>query len=152
MKKNLLLELVCLFGTVFHILLKLSTLIFVKTIKSLLINALDNEGNYLNVTYSLEYFKNLTWYVVYTFSCNLSFFCFVFLFQIKKLCAWVGARGFSFCVLLYLFSFFLICNSVTSLFIIFVLPRLALLLFAEHKVLYAIWILNKIHCCCASVQ
>ena len=54
----LLLGLVNLFGILFHILLKLSTyLIFVKKIKSLLLNALDKEDIYLNVTYLIEYFK-----------------------------------------------------------------------------------------------
>ena len=77
--KNLLLELVCLFGILFHFLLRLSTyLIFVKKIKSLLLNVLGNEDNYLNVNYLIEYFVKLTWYVVYTSSCNFS------LFQITK--------------------------------------------------------------------
>ena len=50
-----------LFRILFHILLKLSTyLIFVKKIKSLLLNALDKEDVYLNVTYLIEYFKKLT--------------------------------------------------------------------------------------------
>ena len=56
--KNLLLELVCLFLILFHIL-------FSKKIKLLLLNALDNEENYLNVTYLIEYFKKRTWYIVY---------------------------------------------------------------------------------------
>ena len=77
--KNLLLELVCLSGILFHFLLRLSTyLIFVKKIKSLLLNVLGNEDNYLNVNYLIEYFVKLTWYVVYTSSCNFS------LFQITK--------------------------------------------------------------------
>ena len=75
--KNLLLELVCLFGILFHFLLRLSTfLVFVKKIKSLLLNVLGNEDNYLNVNYLIEYFVKLTWYVVYTSSYNL--------FQITK--------------------------------------------------------------------
>ena len=32
---------------------------FRKKIKSLLLNALDNEDNYLNVTYCIEYFKRV---------------------------------------------------------------------------------------------
>ena len=36
-----------------------------KNIKLLLLNALDNEENYLNVTYLIEYFKKRTWYLVY---------------------------------------------------------------------------------------
>ena len=77
--KNLLLELVCLFGILFHFLLRLSTyLIFVKKIKSLLLNVLGNKDNYLNVNYLIAYFVKLTWYVVYTSSCNFS------LFQITK--------------------------------------------------------------------
>ena len=34
--------------------------VFVKKIKLLLLNALDNEENYLNVTYLTEYFKKRT--------------------------------------------------------------------------------------------
>ena len=49
-----------------------------KKIKSLLLNVLANEDNYLNVNYGIEYFMKLTWYVVYTSSCNFS------LFQITK--------------------------------------------------------------------
>ena len=49
--------LVCLFGILFHFLLRLSTfLIFVKKIKSLLLNVLGNEDSYLNVNYFIEYF------------------------------------------------------------------------------------------------
>ena len=33
---------------------------FRKKIKSLLLNTLDNEHNYLNLTYLIEYFKKLT--------------------------------------------------------------------------------------------
>ena len=51
---------------------------FRKKIKSLLLNVLRNEDNYLNVNYLIEYFTKLTWYVVYTSSCNFS------LFQITK--------------------------------------------------------------------
>ena len=51
---------------------------FRKKIKSLLLNVLGNEDNYLNVNYLIEYFMKLTWYVVYTSSCNFS------LFQITK--------------------------------------------------------------------
>ena len=81
--KNLLLELLCLFGILFHFLLRLLTyLIFVKKkkkkIKSLLLNVLGNEDNYLNANYLIECFMKLTWYVVYTSSCNFS------LFQITK--------------------------------------------------------------------
>ena len=39
---------------------------FRKKIKSLLLNVLGNEDNYLNVNYLIEYFMKLTWYVVYT--------------------------------------------------------------------------------------
>ena len=64
--KNLLLELVCLFGILFHFLLRhLNVSNFGKKIKSLLLNVLGNEDNYLNVNY-------------YTSSCNFS------LFQITK--------------------------------------------------------------------
>ena len=53
--KNALLELLCLSGILFHILLKLSTyLIFVEQLKSLLLIVLDNEVNYLNVTYFIN--------------------------------------------------------------------------------------------------
>ena len=59
--KSLLLELVCLFGILFRFLLKLSTyLIFVKKIKSLLLNVLDNEENNLNVNYLTGSFNKLT--------------------------------------------------------------------------------------------
>ena len=51
-------------------------------------------------------------------------------------------RGISSCVLL------LICNLITPLFIIFVLPRLVLQLFVRHKVFQGLWIWNKIHCSC----
>ena len=51
---------------------------FRKKIKSLLLNVLGNEDNYLNVNYLIEYFVKLTWYVVYTSSCNFT------LFQITK--------------------------------------------------------------------
>ena len=51
---------------------------FRKKIKSLLLNVLGNGDNYLNVNYLIEYFVKLTWYVVYTSSCNFS------LFQITK--------------------------------------------------------------------
>lgn len=77
--KNLLLESVCLFGILFHFLLRLSTLFnFRKKIKSLLLNVLGNEDNYLNVNFLIEYFVKLTWYIVYTSSCNFR------LFQITK--------------------------------------------------------------------
>ena len=39
---------------------------FRKKVKSLLLNILYNEDNYLNVTCLIEYFKKLTWYAVYT--------------------------------------------------------------------------------------
>ena len=59
--KSLLLELVCLSGILFHFLLRLLTyLIFVKKIKSLLVNVLGNEDNYLNLNYLTEYFVKLT--------------------------------------------------------------------------------------------
>ena len=45
---------------------------FRKKIKSLLLNVLGNEDNYLNVNYLIEYFVKLTWYVVYTSTCNFS--------------------------------------------------------------------------------
>ena len=51
---------------------------FRKKIKSLLLNVLGNEDNYLNVNFLIEYFVKLTWYIVYTSSCNFS------LFQITK--------------------------------------------------------------------
>ena len=44
---------------------------FRKTIK-LLLNVLGNEDNYLNMNYLIEYFVKLTWYVVYTSTCNIS--------------------------------------------------------------------------------
>ena len=47
-------------------------------IKSLLLNILGKEDNYLNVNYLTEYFVKLTWCVVYASSCNFS------LFQITK--------------------------------------------------------------------
>ena len=47
---------------------------FRRKIKSLLLNTLDNEDNYLNVTHLIEYFKKLTWYVVYTSIVILDFF------------------------------------------------------------------------------
>ena len=48
--------------------------VLVKKIKSLLFNALDTEENYLNGTYLIEYFKKLTWYVVFTSTRNISLF------------------------------------------------------------------------------
>ena len=69
--KHLSLELVWLFGILFHILLKLTPyLIFL----SLLLNTIDNEENYFNVTYLIEYFKKLIWYVLYTSMVILVFF------------------------------------------------------------------------------
>ena len=63
--KIIFLQLLCLFGILFHFLLRLSTyLIFVKKIKSLPLNVLGNEGNYLNVNYLIEYLMKFTWYVV----------------------------------------------------------------------------------------
>ena len=56
--KNLLLELVCLFEILFHFLLTLNIINFRK-IKSLLLNVLGNEDNYLNVNYLIEYFVKL---------------------------------------------------------------------------------------------
>ena len=56
--KNLLLELVCLFGILFHFLLTLNITNFRK-IKSLLLNVLGDEDNYLNVNYLIEYFVKL---------------------------------------------------------------------------------------------
>ena len=47
---------------------------FRKKIKSLPLNVLGNEGNYLNVNYLIEYFMKFTWYVVYTSSCNFGLF------------------------------------------------------------------------------
>ena len=72
-RKHLLLELVCLSAILFRFLLRLSTyLIFVKKNKSLLLNVLGNEDNYLNVNYLIEHFVKLTSYVVYTSTCNFS--------------------------------------------------------------------------------
>ena len=48
-KQKVLLELVCLFGILFHFLFKLSVYNFGKKIKSLLLNVLGD--NYLNVAY-----------------------------------------------------------------------------------------------------
>ena len=45
---------------------------FRKKIKSLLLNVLGNEDNYLNVNYLIEHFVKLTSYVVYTSTCNFS--------------------------------------------------------------------------------
>ena len=45
---------------------------FRKKIKSLLLNVLGDEDNYLNVNYLIEYFVKLTWYVVYTSTCTFS--------------------------------------------------------------------------------
>ena len=59
--KIIFLQLLCLFGILFQFLLRLSTyLIFVKKIKSLPLNVLGNEGNYLNVNYLIEYFMKFT--------------------------------------------------------------------------------------------
>ena len=50
-----------LFGILFRNPLKRPNLSsFRKKIKSLLLNTLDNEDNYLNVTHLIEYFKKLT--------------------------------------------------------------------------------------------
>ena len=60
--KNLSLELVCLFWILFHIPVKtLNISNFRKKIKSLLLNTLDTEDNYSNVTYLIEYFTKLTY-------------------------------------------------------------------------------------------
>ena len=45
---------------------------FRKKNKSLLLNVLGNEDNYLNVNYLIEHFVKLTSYVVYTSTCNFS--------------------------------------------------------------------------------
>ena len=45
---------------------------FHKKIKSLLINVLGNEDNYLTVNYLREYFVKLIWYVIYTSTCSFS--------------------------------------------------------------------------------
>ena len=98
-----------------------SSTVFVLSTVKLFLNALDNEDNCLNVTLLIEYFKQSTWYFVYTSSCNFSLFFLV----TKPLCLSL-VRGFSFCVLLYSFPFFLKCNLITPLLIIFVLLGLSL--------------------------
>ena len=88
---------------------------FRKKIKTLLLNTLDNEDNHLNVTYLIEYFKKLTWYVVYTSIVILVFFSNNKTPVLEFVCCCIS------------FLFLLICNLITLLFIyFFVLPRLAL--------------------------
>ena len=83
---------------------------FRKKIKSLLLNVLGNEDNYLNVNYLIEYFVKLTWYVVYTSSCNFS------LFQITKslVLEFICKVFLSVCFCISSFLFFL-CNLITPL-------------------------------------
>ena len=82
--KNLLLELVSIWNSIPLSVKTLNISNFRKKIKSLLLNVLGNEDNYLNVNYLIVYFVKLTWYVVYTSSCNFS------LFQITKIpCTWI---------------------------------------------------------------
>ena len=98
---------------------------FRKKIKSLLLNTLDNEDNYLNVTY----LKNRIFLEVNLICCIYLHCNFSLYFSNNKPFSWVCVKGFSFYLLLYFFSFnpfFLIWNLITPLFIIFVLPRLAL--------------------------
>ena len=60
-EKNLSLELVCLFWNSIPLSVKtLNISNFRKKIKSLLLNVLGNEDNYLNVNYLIEYFMKLT--------------------------------------------------------------------------------------------
>ena len=88
----------------------LNVSVFRKKIKSLLLNVLGNEDNYLNVNYLTEYFVKLTWYVVYTSSCNFS------LFQITKslVLEFICKVFLSLCFCISSFLFFL-CNLITSL-------------------------------------
>ena len=81
---------------------------FRKKIKSLLLNVLGNEDNYLNVNYLIEYFMKLTWYVVYTSSCNFS------LFQITK-SEFICKMFLSVCFCIS-FLFFFLMYLITSLF------------------------------------
>ena len=78
--------------------------------KSLLRNVLGNKDNYLNVNYLIEYFVKLTWYVVYTSSCNFS------LFQITKslVLEFICKVFLSVCFCISSFLFFL-CNLITPL-------------------------------------
>ena len=88
-----------LFGILFHIPVKtLNISNFRKKIKSLLLNTLDKEDNYSNVTYLIEYFTKLTY-----LHCDFS----LFFFSNNKTPVLEFVRGvFFFRVLLYFFSFF----------------------------------------------
>ena len=98
--KNLSLELVCLFGILFHIPVKtLNISNFRKKIKSLLLNTLDKEDNYSNVTYLIENSTKLTY-----LHCDFSLFFLI----TKPLCLSLWEGSFLSCVVVILFfSFFL---------------------------------------------
>lgn len=92
----------------------------------LLLNVVDNDNNYLNVTHLLGYFQKVTWYIVYTSNCYFSLF-----FKWQNPCTWnlhVTSKNFQcffLCVIVFLFFLFLICKLISPLFKVLLLPRLA---------------------------